>query len=134
MSDTVIPSTLEEYIDSIEDMDISYRKLHLPAAIYTPKRNKISVIPLTSLFNKYRNVLDNIIIIIELDDEEQAKYIYKPKLVSEELYGSAEFWDVILVLNGCKSVMEFKPKALKIYDPKELKKYINEIMILEEIE
>ena len=119
MSDVEIPSTLEEYIDSIEDMDISYRKLHLPAAIYTPNRDKITIIPLTSLFNKYRNVLDNIIIIIELDDEEQANYMYKPKLVSEELYGSAEFWDVILVLNGCKSVMDFKPKSLKIYDPKE---------------
>ena len=62
-----IPSTLQEYIDSIEDLDISYRKLHLPGAIYAHKRGRVSMVPITSLFNKYRDVLSSIILEIELD-------------------------------------------------------------------
>ena len=129
-----IPSTLQEYIDYIEDLDISYRKLHLPGAIYAPKRGRVSMVPITSLFNKYRDVLSSIILEIELDEIERARYMYKPKMVSEELYGTAEFWDTLLILNGFKSTSTFVPKVLKCYDPRKLKSYISEMMIIEEIE
>lgn len=129
-----IPSTLQEYIDSIEDLDISYRKLHLPGAIYAPKRGRVSMVPITSLFNKYRDVLSSIILEIELDEIERARYMYKPKMVSEELYGTAEFWDTLLILNGFKSTSTFVPKVLKFYDTRKLKSYISEMMIIEEIE
>lgn len=129
-----IPSTLQEYIDSIEDLDISYMKLHLPGAIYAPKRGRVSMVPITSLFNKYRDVLSSIILEIELDEIERARYMYKPKMVSEELYGTAEFWDTLLILNGFKSTSTFVPKVLKFYDPRKLKSYISEMMIIEEIE
>ena len=53
-------------------------------------------------------------------------------MVSEELYGTTEFWDQILILNNAFSIIDFKPKVLKVYDPERLKLYLNEIMILEE--
>lgn len=133
MADT-IPSTMGEFIDTIEDMDISYRVLHDRCAIYTPKRKRIATISLTSLVNKYRDALKSIIIELELDDVEQARYMYQPKTVSEEVYGTTEFWDIILVLNGFKSISTFVPKTLKLYDPDKLKSYINEIMLIENIE
>ena len=44
--------------------------------------------------------------------------MYKPKMVSD----------------GFKSTSTFVPKVLKFYDPRKLKSYISEMMIIEEIE
>ena len=84
------------------------------------------------LFNIYKDYLSNIIMEIELNAEEQVMYLYKPKLLSEDLYGTTELWDTILLLNDCVSVIDFKPVTVKIYDPEEFKALLNEIMLIEE--
>lgn len=126
-----IPSTMTEQIEQIENMEISYRVLHPELTVHNNETNQDVEIPFSSLLNKYRDYLSNIIVTIILDDEAQAKYRFKPKLISNELYGTTELWDTILILNSCARVCDFQPVRLKLYDPTELKKYINTILIIE---
>ena len=126
-----IPSTMTEQIEQIENMEISYRVLHPELTVHNNETNQDVEIPFSSLLNKYRDYLSNIIVTIILDDEAQAKYRFKPKLISNELYGTTELWDTILILNSGARVCDFQPVRLKLYDPAELKKYINTILIIE---
>ena len=74
-----------------------------------------------------------IIVEKELDDKAIAEVRYKPKTLSYVLYGTTEFWNDILILNECKSIIDFTPKKIRYYDPNRLKTYLNQILILEGI-
>lgn len=128
-----IPASMDEQIADIKDLDISYRILH-PAAIIRDEYTSRNIrIPFSSLTSKYSNFLSTIIVEIELDDDEQVEYLFKPKALSNYLYGTTEFWNDLLILNNAYSTSEFKPSTVKVYDPNKFKKYINEILILEDI-
>ena len=126
-----IPSSMTEHVQMIINMDISYLVLHPPIILHNEETDENIRIPFSSLLNQYRDYLSNIIISVPLNDVLRNKYRFKPKMISDELYGTTELWDTILVLNNCFRVCEFDPKVLKIYDPEKLKEYINTILILE---
>ena len=126
-----IPSTMTEQVESAKNLEISYRILHPPITLHNEETDINIEIPFSSLMNKYRDYLSDIIIEVPLDDVLQNKYRFKPKMISSEIYGTTELWDTILILNHCFRVAEFKPKVLKVYDPNRLKEYINTILIIE---
>lgn len=128
-----IPSTMTKQISEAENLELSYRVLHPSAILHDDITNTNIKIPFSSLTNKYKDFLSKIVITIDLSDELMLKYRYQPKTVSLDLYNTTEFWNDILILNNCFSVSQFTPKKLKVYDPEELKKYLNEILILEKI-
>ncbi len=130
--DANIPATVTEQIEEAKSEDISYRALHPDGFIFDKVSGRTIRIPYSALSNKYKDYLSKIIVSRELDKFEQKNYHCNPKALSEELYGSPEFWDTLLILNNCKSIIDFKPKVVKYYDPDYLKEYINEIMILED--
>jgi hypothetical protein len=128
-----IPATMGEQIEEAESLEISYRVLH-PAAYLHDKESDTTIrVPFSSIINKYKDYLSNIIIEKELSAADQKKYQYSPKALSDKIYGTTELWDTLLVLNGCESIIDFKPTDfVKIYDPARLKSYLNEVMIIEE--
>ena len=101
--------------------------------IATKKRMPLSVYIKDILFNKNKDFLSTIVVEIKLDDAMREKYMYKPKMVSNELYGTTELWSEILILNNAYSVIEFTPRVLKCYDPNRFKSFINEIILLEDV-
>lgn len=131
---TSLPSTLQEQISESRSLELSYVVLH-PQAILMDKNTKRNIlIPFSSLTNKYKDSLSTIVETVVLDDATARHYLYNPKLLSYDLYGTAEFWNDLLILNNCYSVFEFDiSKRLKYYDPNKLKEMLNEILILEEI-
>lgn len=128
----IIPTSIPEQVNQAKDMEISYRVLHPTAILHDNISNRDIVFPFSSVISKYKDFLYEIIITIDLTEEESNYYQFKPKMLSEDLYGTTELWDTILVLNNTVSVSEFKPNKLKVYDPQRLKAYLNEIMLLEE--
>lgn len=126
-----IPSTMRQQVEEATNLEISYRVLHPPLYVYNEETEETVEIPFSSLLNKYRDYLSNIIISVPLDEVLQNKYRFKPKMISTELYGTTELWDTILILNNTFRVSEFQPKVLKVYDPNRLKEYINTILIIE---
>ena len=121
---------LEDLILEGSTKEISYRSLHSHAYIKNSK-NEATRIPYMSLTNKYKDYLSDIVVEVELEPENYRKYRYNPKGLSLFLYGTTEYWYAILELNNLISVIEFDLEVVKVYDPTELKKIINEIFILE---
>ena len=129
---TSIPATITDQVEEAQGLEISQRALHPDAILNNVESNHSIRIPFSSIVNKYKDLLSNIIITQDITPEEQIQYQYQPKRFSEDTYGSTEFWDTLLILNNCKSVIDFKPKMVKLYDPNKLKTYLNEIMIIED--
>lgn len=128
-----IPSNMIEQIDDIRDLDISYDVLHSKALVYNAETDETIQVPFLSIINKYRNLLSSIIVEGTLSEEEQRLYWYKPKSLSNKIYGTTELWSELLLLNNYVSIIDFTPEKLKYYDPYRFKTYINEILVIENI-
>ena len=136
-SDELIPVSMDEQVEEMEDLDISYRVFH-PAAIIRDKSSQRNInVPFSSLTAKYRNLLSAIIVTADLMEDfdiDYNLYQYKPKALSEAIYGTTEFWSDILILNRCFSITDFTfGNNIKIYDPDDFKEYLNEILSLEDL-
>ena len=89
---------------------------------YNKELKKVFKIPVEDIFiNKIRNQLMYTVTSYNLSEEEY----YKPKLVSENLYGTTEFWLPLLRLNNMRDVTEFKGSLIKIYSPQLFKDLID---------
>ena len=129
-----IPASMNEQIENAKSLEISYRTLHEQAILKDKISGRNIQIPFSSFTNKYKDFLNTIIVDVSLTDEERAKYRYRPKMVSYDLYNTTEFWNDLLIINNFFSLSEFQPgETLKVYDPNKLKDYINEIMINEKL-
>ena len=134
VDENAAPSSLEEQIKDTKDLEISYRTLHTIGEIHDINTNRIIKIPFASFFVKYKDFLESIIIQKTLTDVQQRDYLYKPKTLSNDVYGTVELWFELLRINKWASICDFKPgKTINIYDPNKLKDMINEILILEKI-
>lgn len=128
------PVTLDDQVLENKRNELSYRVMHESAIVHNEETGIDIEIPFASYTDKYRNYLSNILIAIYLDEADCAKYRYRPKLFSVDMYGVTDFWNDILLLNGCTSIREFEPtksRPVFYYDPQRLKRYLNEILILE---
>ena len=129
----VLATTISEQIEKNNEKEISYRSLHSVARIHDVSSNVVITVPYLSLMNKYRYLLDAITVTYILDEELQMHYRYKPKTLSEDLYGTVDLWFELLRLNHMRSIIDFTPKKVKVYDPDKIRSFINEILILEGI-
>lgn len=76
--------------------------------------NSNRCVPIDNIFiHKYRDYLISQSQEVILTDEEQKKYKYRPKLLSYDIYGTVEFWMVLLIINNISSTSEFNLKKIK---------------------
>lgn len=127
-----IPATLSDQIANANSLEISYRTLHKPFAIYNEQTDEYIELPFSSLTNKYRSYLLACVMPVQLTDKEKEKYKYSPKKLSYDLYGTTELWADLLKLNKCASVIEFEPNYIRVYDPARFKSFLNEVMIFDD--
>lgn len=134
MSDTAIgESEIKEYIEDYSDLDISYNKL------FTKEKNTFTagdqpeeVLMIgDSILKKYKKDLDDIIETRTFTYEEQRKYYYNPWRLSYDMYGSVEYWFLILEANNLYSATEFSQETIKVYDSS-LPALVEAILALEE--
>lgn len=126
-----LPETMIDSIEKQEELSINYRILHIYTKMHNIESNDSLVIPIDSIVNKYRDFLRDSIRIAKMTDEEWLTYRLRPKSLSYRLYGTTEFWHVLLLLNGCKSTMDFDLKTVKYYNKRTLYVKLNEILIIE---
>ena len=128
-----IPATIDELIDWGKKQEISYRNLHKECILADKQSGDNIKIPLNDVLTDYRYFLQPYTISITLNDDELAWYRFSPKKLSDTLYGTTEYWYVLLALNNCVSKIDFNKKNLVVLDPKTITPFINEVMVLENI-
>lgn len=113
--------TIEDFIDSSNTNDINYESTSLLQNL-----NGYTMIAY-NLFNDYIDELDNLAVYVTLSDEEYNKYLYRPKILAYDLYGSTELYFLILMLNNICNVKEFNFKRLKLLKVDDLQKFISAV-------
>ena len=82
-----------------------------------------------NLLYSYTDEIDKVKKICTFTVEERLKYMYKPKLLSYDIYGSTEAYFIILAMNGMCNVKEFDLDNKKLYLllPKDMSNIMSQI-------
>lgn len=113
--------TIEDFINSSNSSDINYETTSLIQRI-----NGYTMISY-NIFNDYIDELNDLAVYVTLTNEEYNKYLYRPKILSFDLYGSTELYFLILMLNNICNVKEFNFKRLKLLKVDDLQKFISAV-------
>lgn len=128
-----IPATVNDQISAAKKEEISYRNLHKEIYVNDTVSNEVIKIPLNDVMADYKYFLDPYIAEVNVNDEELYHYMYNPKLLSYDLYGTTEYWHVLLLINNCVSKIDFNMRKIKVLDPQRIRGFVNEVLILEKI-
>ena len=77
-----------------------------------------------NVINDYMTELQEVAVDVKLSTEEYLKYRYKPKLLCRDVYGNAEVYFVILLLNGRIDVKDFDVTELKMLSVADMNTYL----------
>lgn len=129
MSTSELTSTLEGF-SSFKDYDSNIYYSNL--SIFEKSIDKNHVLLSYNVLNDYRDEISDFCVTVTLTDEEYNKYQYNPKKLSYSLYGSTEYYYIILFINSMASVKEFSRKKIKLLRPKDLSSILSSIYSSEE--
>lgn len=127
-------SSIPDYVEDYRNLSINFDKLHFREGVtFSEDRTgtKKGTILGDSLIDKYRNDLEDHITTKTFTIEESSKYHCNPWALSYDLYGTVEYWHLLLDLNDMFSSTEFTLKTVKVYDGS-LPDIIDRILALEE--
>lgn len=103
-------TTIQELIASSSNTTLSYKSFS-----FMERLSDNSVISVHDVVSDYITELRNASVTIKLTDEQYRKYVYKPKLLCNDIYGNPELYFIILLLNDIADVKEFnKTKFLML--------------------
>ena len=119
-------NNLDDFIAYGKTLTISYQNLSLTEIFDGIK------FPMFNIVQDYINELKDEAITITFTDKEYYKYKYKPRLLSDYLYGSTEFFSIILQLNDIASEKEFTKKSIKLIPADTMKSLLEKIYIAEQ--
>lgn len=108
--------TLDQFADSKSSNDISYYSMSLL------ERDPVHNIEydVFNVVSDYLNDLKKMTSTVTLSDTEYYTYRFKPKLLSNYLYGNGELYFILLWLNDIWSVKDFNFRTLKIISRSDL--------------
>lgn len=122
---------ISKSIEDSRDADFMASNLYFTAAIEDKSSGDTIRVPYLSLTQKYADILSQYVTIAKYTEVQFNKYQYRPKLLSQDIYGTTELWASLLQLNGMISVLEFNKPYVKIYDPNVILDVLNELLIME---
>lgn len=124
MSDSTTTSTLESFINYKNlDSNIYYKDL----SIFEKSIDGKSVLLSYNILNDYRKEIFDFIIPITLTDEEFQKYQYQPKKLAYDLYGSTEYYYMILFINSMTNIKEFNRRRINLMRAKDMSSVLSAI-------
>ena len=124
MSDSTTTSTLESFINYKNlDNNVYYKDL----SIFEKSIDGKSVLLSYNILNDYRKELFDFIIQITLTDAEFQKYQYQPKKLAYDLYGSTEYYYMILFINSMTNIKEFNRRRINLMRAKDMSNVLSAI-------
>ena len=124
MSDSTTTSTLESFINYKNlDNNVYYKDL----SIFEKSIDGKSVLLSYNILNDYRKEIFDFVIPITLTDEEFQKYQYQPKKLAYDLYGSTEYYYMILFINSMTNIKEFNRRRINLMRAKDMSSVLSAI-------
>ena len=124
MSDSTTTSTLESFINYKNlDNNVYYKDL----SIFEKSIDGKSVLLSYNILNDYRKEIFDFVIPITLTNEEFQKYQYQPKKLAYDLYGSTEYYYMILFINSMTNIKEFNRRRINLMRAKDMSNVLSAI-------
>ena len=124
MSDSTTTSTLESFINYKNlDNNVYYKDL----SIFEKSIDGKSVLLTYNILNDYRKEIFDFVIPITLTNEEFQKYQYQPKKLAYDLYGSTEYYYMILFINSMTNIKEFNRRRINLMRAKDMSNVLSAI-------
>ena len=124
MSDSTTTSTLESFINYKNlDNNVYYKDL----SIFEKSIDGKSVLLSYNIVNDYRKEIFDFVIPITLTNEEFQKYQYQPKKLAYDLYGSTEYYYMILFINSMTNIKEFNRRRINLMRAKDMSNVLSAI-------
>ena len=101
--------TLQEFLKAGEN-DSTIR---FPNLLYHETDGSIEY-TVKNVLDDYMGELKDMALLVALSEEEYQKYIYNPKYLAHDIYGSTVLYPFIMALNGIANIREFNFKVLKL--------------------
>lgn len=101
--------TLQEFLKAGEN-DSTIR---FPNLLYHETDGSIEY-TVKNVLDDYMGELKDMALLVALSEEEYQKYIYNPKYLVYDIYGSTVLYPFIMALNGIANIREFDLKVLKL--------------------
>lgn len=94
------------------------------------KPDDLTRFPFYNVFIKNRLMFEPIKMRMKFDK----KFHYQPKKLSNELYGEISLWQVLLILNSCRSEVDFVGEKVWYLDPTQVMEYMSRMYVDEKID
>lgn len=107
-------STIKTFISSYSVDTMTFRKMYMQEVMEFNSGKKI-IVNSESLLDRYVNELGDYKMALSMSDEEKRKYRFNPKMLSFDLYGTTELWNLLLHANEFFSVAEFETMEDDLY-------------------
>lgn len=108
--------TLDQFIDLQVKDDITYNNFSFLEASTAEPNIFYSI---DNVAHRYIDDIKDYIKTVRVDEKYRLKYMYKPKLLSYDIYGATELYFVLMALNGIYNIKDF---SLQDYQFKALDK------------
>ena len=120
--------TLQEFLKAGEN-DSTIR---FPNLLYHETDGSIEY-TVKNVLDDYMSELKDMALLVALSEDEYQKYIYYPKYLSYDIYGSTVLYPFIMTLNGIANIREFDLKVLKLLRKSDLLNALSSIYNAEKI-
>lgn len=114
-------TTIQDFINSAPANSISY-----DSTSFLEKFNNLTMVSY-NIFNDYIEEMLDMCVNVTLSDQEYNKYVYRPKLLAYDVYGSTEMYFIIMILNNICNVKEFNFKKIKMLTVEDLEKVVSAV-------
>lgn len=123
-------ATISDYIESYRNLDTSYDKLYYQELDTLGNGDKVILLG-DSILTKYKKDLESLAVTKTFTSQEENRYFYNPQVLSYDLYGTTQYWHLLLELNNMYSAIEFNQNPILVYSGR-FPDMINAILALEE--
>lgn len=86
--------------------------------------------PFYNIFTKNREMFDPIKLQMDFDP----RFHYQPKKLSMNLYRDIGLWQILLILNKCRSEVDFVGDKVWYLDPEQVMEYMSRMFVNEEVD
>lgn len=102
-------TTIEDFVTAGQNISISYQNLSF---LYTLTNG--TSLSILNVIADYIKEIQNACVNVSLDQAQQFKYFYKPKLLCSDIYGNPELYYIIMLINDIVDVKEFTKPIIKM--------------------